>query len=72
MQNCSRRHSQMFVLYFSEEIRFDISYKLFARQMIHMKCQAIFSLEKKKKNTQKTTYLIMLSAALMIGSLRVK
>ena len=38
--NCSRQH-----FLFSEKIRFDISCESSARQMIHMKCQALFSLK---------------------------
>ena len=44
----------------------EIMNHLLARQMIHMKCQALFSLEKKKK------YFKMSSAAAIIGALSVK
>ena len=33
------------VLYFSENIKLHIAGKLSARQMIHMKCQALFTLK---------------------------
>ena len=50
-----------FFFFFSEETSIDISC---AKQMIHMKCQDLFSLKNKKK---KLSY-----AAVVIGALRVK
>ena len=35
---------EIFCLYFSEKIKFDISCESSAQQMIHMTCQALFSL----------------------------
>ena len=35
-----------FYLFFSKKIRLNISFELSAEQTIHMKCQALFSLEK--------------------------
>ena len=52
-QNCSRRHSFFIHYCFWEEIRFDISYELSARQTIHMKCRALFSLKNEKKKNSK-------------------
>ena len=46
-QNCSRWHFILLLTLFCRE--FDISCELSARQMIHLKCQALFSL----KNTNK-------------------
>ena len=37
-------------IYFSEKTSLDISCGLSAKQMIHMKCQDLFSLKNKKKN----------------------
>ena len=48
---CSRRHSFFFYYYyyyFSEKTSLDISCESSAKQMIHMKCQDLFSLKKKK------------------------
>ena len=55
----SRRHSKFFFCVFSEKTSLDISCESSAKQMIHMKCQDLFSLKKKKKK--------MLSAAVVIG-----
>ena len=43
---CSRRRSKIYIFYFSEKTSIDISCEL---QMIHMKCQDMFSSENKKK-----------------------
>ena len=47
--NCSRRHSKIFFHCFSKKIRLDISCQSSARQRIHMKHQALFSLKDKSK-----------------------
>ena len=52
-----------FLFYFLEKIRLIISYELFAKQMIHMKCQDLFSLKIKLKKK-------MLSAAVVTGALK--
>ena len=44
---CCRLHSNCFV-YFSEEISLDMSCESSAWQMIHMKCDDLFSLKKNK------------------------
>ena len=44
---CRRRHSKLF-FYFSEKTSLDISCESSAWQMIHMKCQDLFSLKNKK------------------------
>ena len=45
------RYMYLFVFAFQRKIRFDISCELSAWQMIHMKCQNLFSLKTiKKKN----------------------
>ena len=41
--------TNLFLDYFSEKNGIDISCELSAWQMIHMKCQDLFSLKKKKK-----------------------
>ena len=46
---CSRQHSKIFILYFSEKTSLDISCESSAWQTIHMKCQDFFSSENKKK-----------------------
>ena len=62
----SRRHSKKnFFFYFSEKTNLDIACESSAKQTIHMKCQDFF-LKNKKKNKK------MLSAAVVIGTLRVK
>ena len=48
------------LIYSSEKIRLVISCELSARQTIHMKCQALFSLKKK--------YFKVLSAAVAISA----
>ena len=58
---------QIFFFFFSEKTSLDISCESSAKQMIHMKCQDLFSLKKKKKKKKK-----MSSAAVVIGALRVK
>ena len=46
---CSRRHSRFFCCcFFSEKTSLEISCESSAKQMIHMKCQDLFSLGKKK------------------------
>ena len=64
---CSRRHSKN-VFYFSEKTSLDISCELSAKQMIHMKCQDLFSLKNNKKKNKKK----LLSAVVVTGALRVK
>ena len=61
---CSRRHSKIFIFYFSEKTCLDISCESSAWQTIHMKCQDLFSSEKKKKSK-------LLSALVVTGTLRV-
>ena len=46
--------------HFSEKIRLDISCELSAEQMIHMKCQVLFSLKKKKKKKKMTSTTTLL------------
>ena len=65
---CSKRHSIFYFIYFSEKTSLDISCESSAWQMIHMKCQDLFSLKNKKKKNKKK----LLSAAVAIGALRVK
>ena len=60
---CGRWQSYLFFL-FSEKPSLDISCELSAWQTIHIKCQDLFSLAKKKKSK-------LLSTAIVIGSLRV-
>ena len=55
----------VFFYYFSEKIKLGISCESSARQMIHMKCQALFSLKKKIKIKTE-----MLSAAVVISTFR--
>ena len=43
---CSTQHS-IFFFFFSEKTSLDISCKSSAKQMIHMKCQDLFSLKNK-------------------------
>ena len=43
---------------FSEKISLDISYESSAWQMIHMKCQDLFSLKKKKKKKNRMLSVI--------------
>ena len=45
---CSRQHSKIFIFLFSEKTSLDISCESSAWQMIHMKCQDLFSSLKKK------------------------
>ena len=61
---CSRRHT----FYFSKKINLDISYESSAWQMIHMKCQDLFSLEIKKKKKKIECSLLQI----LLGALRVK
>ena len=63
---CSRRHSKIFIFYFSEKTSLDISCELSAWQTIHMKCQDLFSSENNKKKSK------LLSALVVIAALRVK
>ena len=58
-----------FFSYFSEKTSLDISCESSAKQMIHMKCQDLFSLKNKKKKKIKKK---LSSAAVVIGALRVK
>ena len=43
---------KLIFFFFQRKIRFDISCELSARQTVHMKYQALFSLKKKKKNVK--------------------
>ena len=52
---------KIFYFFFPEKTSLDISCELSAKQTIHMKCQDLFSLEKKKKS----------SAAVVPGALKV-
>ena len=63
---CSRQHSKIFIFYFSEKTSLDISCESSAWQMIHMKCQDLFSSENKKKKSK------LSSALVVIGALSVK
>ena len=50
-----------FLVYISEKIRLGISFELFARQMILLKCQVLFSLKSnnnKKKNENAIAYFL--------------
>ena len=47
--DCSRRHSNIFFIIFSKKIRLDVTSKSSARQRIHMKNQALFSLKDKSR-----------------------
>ena len=58
----------MFFSYFSDKIRLGISCELTAYQMIHMKCQALFSLKTKKKNKKK---IEVSYAAVVISTVRI-
>ena len=55
-----------FFFFFPEKTSLDISCESSAKQMIHMKCQDLFSLKNKKKKKK------MSSAAVVIDALRVK
>ena len=61
---CRRRHSDFFFFFFTLQISLDISCELSAKHNSHEKSRLIF-FEKYKK------YLKMLSAAVVIGILRV-
>ena len=52
-------------MYFSEEIRLGISCGSSAKQMIHMKCQALFSQKNMKKKIK------MLAATVVISTLMI-
>ena len=54
----------IFLLYFSEKISLDISCESSARQMIHIKCQVLFSLKNDFKK------LDMRSATIFLGALK--
>ena len=62
---CSKQHSKISILffYFSEITSLDISCELSAKEIIHIKCQDLFSLKNKNKWKQS-------SAAVVIGALR--
>ena len=64
--DCSRRHSYIFFLCFSEIIRLDVSSKSSARQRIHMKNQALFS-SKDKREKLKCRLLQFLFGALKVN-----
>ena len=75
-QNCSSQHSIYYFFFFPEKMRLDISCESSARQMIHMKYQALFS--KKKNNlsdplphSPPPKKIKMSSAAFVISTLRV-
>ena len=51
--------------YFSEKTSLNVSFESSAKQMIHTKCQDLFSLNNKRKKK-------LSSAAVVIGTLRVK
>ena len=58
---CSRRDSiSDFAFFFSEKIILDISCESSAGQTIHMKCQALFTVENKKN--------IEMASAVVVGS----
>ena len=50
----------LFCFFFSKKISLDISYESSAKQMIHMKCQDLFSLKLKKKKKIEGCMLQML------------
>ena len=56
---CSRRHFKIYLyiylFIFSEKISVDISCESSARQMIHLKCQDLFSLKNMINNITKQT-----------------
>ena len=64
--DCSRRHPSIFFHCFSEKIRLDASSESSARQRIHMKNQALFSLKGKSKK------LKCRLLQFLFGALRVK
>ena len=64
LRNCSRQHSNFY--YFSEKIRLGILCESSARQMIHMKCQALFSL----KTIKRGWGIKVPSAAVVVSTLR--
>ena len=61
-----------FDCYFSEKIRLDISCELSARQMIHMKYQALSSLKKTTTQKQNKNNFKVSSAVVVISALRLK
>ena len=67
-QICSRQHSKLDLVVFSEKTRFEISYELSAGQTIHMKCQALFSL----KNEKKKFKVLSAVSVVVISALKIK
>ena len=59
---CSRQHSKIFIFYFSEKTSLDISCESSAWQMMHAKCQDLFSSEKKKKKSKLSSALVVIGA----------
>ena len=45
--SCSRQHFETFIFYFTDKTSLDISCESSSKQMIHMKCQDLFSLKNK-------------------------
>ena len=55
--------------YFSEKIRLGVSCKLSTRQLIHMKCQAVFSLKNKYKKIKMSSATVVISTFNLYHSL---
>ena len=64
--DCSRQHSEILFHCFSEKIRLDVSSESSARQWIHLKHQALFSL-KDKSEKLKCRLLQFLFGALRVN-----
>ena len=60
------------LFFFSGKLGLGISCELSALQMIHMKCQALFSLKNEKKKKNEKEKIKMVSASVVIISLRLK
>ena len=58
----------LFFFYFSEKTSLDISCESSAWQMIHMKCQDLFSLKKKKKKKIECRLLQILHGTLRFNT----
>ena len=65
-KNCNRRHFIFFYFYLSKEIKLDVSCESSARQRIHKKNQALFSLKDENKNLKCRLLQVL------FGALRVK